>query len=324
MMVSTILAARLVAILAVSLRGAPAEPKRPADGEPESRVERAQAEFERGVALFEHHDLAGALAAFEQAYELQPHPELLYNIGVVQLELGDSAAATRSLARYLVEGGDEVSARRRREVESHLEVLAGRVGRLLVRCDVDGAVVRVDGESVGTTPFDEPVVLNPGTRRVAVSAPGHVESHDTVVVVAGQDLQLKAVLVPQASVRPALGPTGSDASPRRDPRVQRLKISTYVTLGLTGAFGIASIATGVLAVRKDDEVRRQLQMIPADPVAVSILADDRAGFIRATNGLIGATAVMAAVSLSTGVAALVLQRRHARRGVEVSGLTLRF
>lgn len=321
MMVSTILAARLVAILAVSLQGAPAEPKRPADGEPESRVERAQAEFERGVALFEHHDLAGALAAFEQAYELQPHPELLYNIGVVQLELGDSAAATRSLARYLVEGGNEVSARRRREVESHLEVLAGRVGRLLVRCDVDGAVVQVDGESVGTTPFDEPVVLNPGTRRVAVSAPGHVESHDTVVVVAGQDLQLKAVLVPHATVRPELGP---DASPRRDPRVQRLKISTYATLGLVGAFGIASIATGVLAMRKDDEVRRQLQMIPADPVALSILEDDRAGFIRATNGLIGATAAMAAVSLSTGVAALVLQRRHARRGVEVSGLTLRF
>lgn len=323
MMVPTILAARLVAILAVSLQGAPAEPKWPADGEPESRVERAQAEFERGVALFEHHDLAGALAAFEQAYALQPHPELLYNIGVVQLELGDSAAATRSLARYLVEGGDDVSARRRREVESHLEVLAGRVGRLLVRCDVDGAVVQVDGEAVGTTPFDEPVVLNPGTRRVAVSAPGYVDSHDTVVVVAGQDLQLKAVLVPHASVQP-LGPAGSDASPRRDPRVQRLKISTYVTLGLTGAAGIASIATGVLAVRKDDEVRRQLQRIPADPVAVSILEDDRAGFIRATNGLIAATAAMAAVSLSTGVAALVLQRRHARRRVEVSGLTLRF
>ena len=108
-----------------------------------------------------------------------------------------------------------------------------------MRCDVDGAVVQVDGEAVGTTPFDEPVVLNPGSRRVAVSAPGYVDSHDTVVVVAGQDLQLKAVLVPHASVQP-LVPTGSDASPRRDPRVQRLKISTYVTLGLTGAAGIAA------------------------------------------------------------------------------------
>jgi Tfp pilus assembly protein PilF len=37
--------------------------------------------FQRGVALFNEADYAGALAEFKKAYELAPNPAVLYNIG---------------------------------------------------------------------------------------------------------------------------------------------------------------------------------------------------------------------------------------------------
>ncbi len=292
------------------------------DAEESSRVAEAQVEFERGVALFESGDLAEALAAFLRAYEIEPHSHLFYNIGVVQLEMGDHAAATRSLRRYLDESGDTVSARRRSEVEKHLDALSRRVARLTVRSNVDGAQVMIDGEVVGTSPLRDPIVLNPGTRRVHVSAPGYAASSQAIILAGGQDRVVEAELELQQPPPPVV----VDTQERHE--VRRLEISAYVLLGLTVAAGAGTIATGVLAMRADDDLARELDMFPADPQAVAGARDRRQTLVATSNALVATTAVLAAATIATGVAALVLARaqRGERMGrrARANGLVFRF
>jgi tetratricopeptide (TPR) repeat protein len=282
----------------------------------------AQEQFDRGVTRYEAGDLAEALAAFQRAYELEPHPHLHYNIGVVQLDMGEHAAATRSLTRYLEEGGATVDPQRRSEVESRLEALAPKIGRLTVRCNVEGAEVRVDGELVGTTPLADTLVVDPGTRRVEVTAAGYLRSVESIALAGGQELTLSAVLVQRPAATQPTRDTNTDARTRRG-----LEISTFVTLGLTVATGAGAIATGVLALRADDDLERELNTYPADPAAVADARERRDTLVPATDGLIAATAVLGVATIATGVVALLLRKRDrtARlRAEPCAGLAIRF
>jgi tetratricopeptide (TPR) repeat protein len=81
----------------------------------------ARAHFARGVALAKAHDYAQALNEFQQAYAAVPHFSVLYNIGQARLALGESAEAISVLQRYLDEGGSQIDAKRRAEVEATLQ-----------------------------------------------------------------------------------------------------------------------------------------------------------------------------------------------------------
>ena len=54
----------------------------------------ARERFGRGLRLFNDGDNAGALAEFERAYALSPHPSVLYNIGLV-----NAAVASGSIGK---------------------------------------------------------------------------------------------------------------------------------------------------------------------------------------------------------------------------------
>jgi tetratricopeptide (TPR) repeat protein len=81
----------------------------------------ARAHFAKGVALAKAHDYAQALSEFQQAYAAVPHFSVLYNIGQARLALGESAEAISVLQRYLDEGGTQIDAKRRAEVEATLQ-----------------------------------------------------------------------------------------------------------------------------------------------------------------------------------------------------------
>jgi len=67
--------------------------------------EEASTRFKRGLQLFDEGDYALALVEFERAYQLAPNYRALYNIGLVNVQLGRYAEATRTVR--------PISARRR-------------------------------------------------------------------------------------------------------------------------------------------------------------------------------------------------------------------
>ena len=99
-------------------------------------AEAAKQHFLRGVSFYKDGDLDAALAEFSKAYETRPDYRVLYNIGQVQAERRDHAAATKALRQYLKEGDRELDSERRAAVEQSLTDTATRVASLMVTANV--------------------------------------------------------------------------------------------------------------------------------------------------------------------------------------------
>jgi hypothetical protein len=177
----------------------------PAQAQPADVRTRAAEHFDRGITFFEEQRFDAALAEFSRAHELMPAPATLYNLARVHAALGHAVEAARAYEQYLADGGDALPARRRREAERALVEQRARIGRLVVRADVDGARVALDGVDVATTPLASPLAVSAGSHTVEVRAPGR-ETVRRAVAVAGQEevlveVSLREEIVPRGTLR---------------------------------------------------------------------------------------------------------------------------
>ncbi len=161
--------------------------------------------FDRGIAFFNEGRFDAALAEFSRAYELAPAHQTLYNLARVHAALGHAVESARAYEQYLAEAGEAIGARRRREAEEALAEQRARIGTLVVRADVEGARVSIDGVDVATTPLAEPLRVSAGSHTVEVRAPGR-EMVRRGVAVAGQEqvvveVSLREEVVPRGTLR---------------------------------------------------------------------------------------------------------------------------
>lgn len=151
-------------------------------------IEEARANFNRGVELYGQSDYQGALAAFQEAYRIRPHPAVRVNMANCYDHLSRPVEAIFHFEHYLSEMGRNAPAPQRREVEQALTSLRQRVGRVALHVAPDGATVRIDDAEERRTPVLEDVVLTAGTHRVVVSLNGYRTETRTIDVTGGREV----------------------------------------------------------------------------------------------------------------------------------------
>jgi hypothetical protein len=258
----------------------------------------ASARFRRGVELFQEGAFRAALVEFQRAYDIAPDFRLLYNIGQAQVQVQDYLGANQSYERYLTDGGSEVDAARREEVEMALTALRERVARLVIRVDRDGADVFVDDLRVGTSPMAGTVAVNLGRHRVyARMADG--AAGEKVIDVAGGDLlevDLAIVATPVTSV-------AESSSGLQAPRMSAMRRGAIVSLATGGAFLIGAVVTGVMTRSKSSELDDALDVKPPDGEANAKKIDDLRG---SADTLALTTDILAGAAIALGVTGTVL------------------
>ncbi len=258
-------------------------------------TKKASERFRRGVELYREGSFDAALAEFELAHEISPNYRVLYNIGQVQVQRGDYVGASKAFRTYLDKGRDEVSALRRSEVEAELERLQGRIAKLRVESNVEGAELLVDGVSLGTLPMDE-VPVNAGVRRVLVKKEGYAPHEAPVTLAGGEVTALEVELEAQESAGAQADGSRAETSILTPPSpADRSKGSSstgfWVSLAATGG---AAIATGISAWRTqvaDDDYDAKLETYPGSPTQISNAEDRLVRNALITDICAGATAV---------------------------------
>ncbi|MCR9159218.1 MAG: PEGA domain-containing protein [Nannocystaceae bacterium] len=298
--------------------GPPADP-------PGEQTEAAKHLFEQGAQLYADGDLPGARFAFERAFERSGNYKILYNLAVVELELHDYAAAKGTFERYLREGGEELDAKRRAEVDAELEGLAARVGEVRLTIQPANATMTLDGEPYAPSGEDDRLQLNLGEHTVEVRAPGHEPKEARFEVEGGALTELSIVLeqrVPPPSTVPA---PRADPAPALGARTRRLRIGTWVSLGTAGVAGAAAVVAGILSLRAEDDIGTEFEDVPADRDAVDAARRRTRSLAITTDVLIGVGAVAGATAIGLGIAAWRASKRD-RSGVRASasGLEVRF
>lgn len=182
-------------LLALS-RPVSAEVARPPSAEAE-RTE-ARERFDRGLRLFNQQDNQGALAEFLRAYELVPHPLVLYNLGLVYCAVNRPVQALEAFDQLLLSpaGLEEDKLQRVREERARQVLLIAEVE---VVGNVPDAIVEVDGVEVGRTPLKGPLRIASGLRVIGLIASGYAPSRKSVTVAGQTRTRVDFELIPQAA-----------------------------------------------------------------------------------------------------------------------------
>lgn len=171
---------------------------------------RARRHFARGVELANEGAYGEAIVEFGRAYELSPHHSVLYNVGQAYVALGRPVEAVDTLTRYLAEGGDKISAERRKEVAEEIQRQQSRIATLEITCDVPNAAVFLDGQPEGRTPLPAPVRVGIGRHQILVQTDDGRRSQQ-IIQIAGEERRTIAFELerpPEASPPPVPSRTG--------------------------------------------------------------------------------------------------------------------
>jgi hypothetical protein len=240
---------------------------------------RARELFERGVSAYDRGVYYEALQAFQEAYQLRPHPSVRVNIANCYDKLDRPAEAIAAFEQFLGSGAG--SRQQQAEVQSALESLRKRVGRLVLRVTPDGARVVIDNGEERRTPLPDGVLLKVGRHQVSVALDGHetalrvidIQSDATTelnITLPRLDAPTPMAITPQPSAAPAAAPAAVAAAapvsppapkPAAEPEESPLPASIWISGGVTFAALMGSIVTGQLALAADREFSGDLAAV---------------------------------------------------------------
>jgi tetratricopeptide (TPR) repeat protein len=296
------IAAGLLLVLASSAQAAGA-------GESSNPTERARASFHHGVQLYNEGSFEAALAEFRKAYQFSPNYRLLYNIAQTYYDLHDYVSSSKSLKQYVQEGGNELSATRRTEVNELNQKLDERIAYLDIVCNLDGADIRVDDLSVGVSPLTSVVPVNAGPRRITAIKLGHPVAGRMATVVGREKAKVVMdipALIPMQVADPVGSSPAVDAASESTPifiQGERTRQKAPLRVGLITSSVVAggcAIATGIfgfLALSAKDDFNHELGKIPNTKGNVDSARSKMTTYAHLTDGFGAATLVSGGVAL---------------------------
>ncbi|HVW28666.1 MAG TPA: PEGA domain-containing protein [Polyangiaceae bacterium] len=325
--------ARNCLLLAVVLGAAPAiaqtKPS-PSAGD----LDEARQRFQRGVELYKEGSFDAALAEFNKAYELAPNYRVLFNLAQVQNERHDYVSALQDFQKYLDQGGAEISADRRDQVNKEITALRGRVADLTITADVDGAEVLVDGVSAGTLPLSQPVLVSAGVRQLQVKKVGYETSTRTETIAGGDDLHFdfKLQAIPSATPTVATTPpvfSQTENSPPSETADRSSNVPFWVTLASTTLLAGGAVTFGVLTNSANSRLDHELGSFPGNPGGIddarstlkrdALITDILTGTAVVSGGLCVFFALHGSHGKSTQAAQTTLRVGPAGPGVRMLG-----
>ena len=228
----------------------------------EAARQEARALLREGNALYEKGDYAAALDRYKGAYGKLQSPKILLNIGTTLRRLNRDGEAAEAYELYVRRITPEVTAEKRAQVREALHEIDQKMGRLRIEVNVEGATVRLDGESRGASPLERPVRVDPGLHRVEGERDGYQPDTKDIEIAAGEErlvvLRLElippppptepVVLPPPAPVTPPVPPPPPD--PRPEPEIHETQ--SVVAASYSHAWQLSLAARQDVVLRTDD------------------------------------------------------------------------
>ena len=212
------------ALLIALFLAAPPAPKAKPAAAPEAEsgdVAKAKELFQWGQKLYKQARYAEAIAKFEEAYSVRPHPVIYFNVGKCWEQLGETAKALRAYRDYLRLAPDAKDKETVSDAIANLERRLREKGmqQLMVFAEPANARISVDGKELGTSPVS--VELIAGNHSLTVTAEGFEKVDRSFVMQTTRATEMTISLRPAGSglKEPAKEPIATDvpkAEPKKD------------------------------------------------------------------------------------------------------------
>jgi tetratricopeptide (TPR) repeat protein len=259
----------------------------------EENVNEAKRRYLAGLKLSEEGDYKLALVEFQRAYDLTQNYRVLYNLGQVHFQINNYARALQAFEGYLRDGGSDVAADRRQQVERDIATLKQRTATITVTANVPGAEVAIDEEVIGKAPIHA-FLIDAGTHRVLASKDGYRAAKEVVTLAGGETTSQNFML---------------SAAPVQERIVERDKgmpAGVWISWSVAGLLAVGTLTSGLFLISARNEREEALKRI--------LSVDERNSLDKKVDTWTATTIVAgAATGVAAGVALLVTLTSNSRQ-----------
>lgn len=140
---------------------------------------KAKKAFKAGKKAYAKGEFASAAELFKQAYEYDPKPEILYNIGQSLKDAGEYQEAATFFTRYLEELPGAANAETVQETLFELQqLIAATLSTVAIDGPEEGMDVYIDGDQEPRCVTPCILALSPGPHTVAMNIDGELQTRD--------------------------------------------------------------------------------------------------------------------------------------------------
>jgi hypothetical protein len=147
--------------------------------------ERSRQFFDRGIHLFQHGNIVGALAEFEAGYQIHPNSAALQNIALCQKALFRYREAKATLEMLLARHENELTPTDARTARAVISELSALIGVVRITVKPLAARVSIDDTTLSLSELEQPIELDVGEHHLHVEAEGYDTAQRTLSVTGG-------------------------------------------------------------------------------------------------------------------------------------------
>lgn len=186
-----------------------------------------------------------AVTAYSKAIEASDDVALNYQLAIAEDKAGNTADAMRHMKVVLAAQGIKPDVMKK--AQTKLDEMSMKVGLLMLTIDPEGAQISIGGQVVGEAPLKEPLVINPGTVTLSLTAVGYQPKDVELKIEAGSESERKLTLEPVPVVIKEVVKDEPEPDKPEEARPPS-KLPLYIGAGVTGALVITATITGIVAV----------------------------------------------------------------------------
>jgi hypothetical protein len=212
------------------------------------------------------------------------------------------------------EGGSQIPASRRADVQKDIDKLKARVAHVTITTNVAGAEVFVDDVSVGHTPLDKNLLVSAGRRKISATKEGYAPASRVIEIASGDTAQVPLNLeelapgapqpVASATAEPTPEPPPPEPSTTQPAPIEPAKADTasggsfpwpawLITAGLAGG----TTACGILALGASSDLKDLKSHASPSRDELDSASSKSKNLALVTDILLGATVIAGGVSV---------------------------
>lgn len=218
-----------------------------------------------GIAQYKRGNLEEARVAFAKAWALKPSTELAAILAEVEMKLGHFDDAAAHWEYYIQNLPPD-----RAEAELQLAECRRHLGSVRVAVDTAGAIVSLDGQTLGPAPLRVDVWVGPGTHTFTARVPGGEPVSQQVTISEGEAQMVTLILQSSVAQKPAAAAPSADAAApaQADKGGGGVPAKTVVLIGGT-VLSLAAVGVGVAFTVKSNSAAKDADTILAQIAASS-------------------------------------------------------
>ena len=190
--------------------------------------------------------LDDAITAYEKAIEAGDDLAVYVELADAEARAGEHVAAYKHL-QFVLDPSTKADAAVAKKAQAKLDDVSMKIGTVNLTLNPDGTTVMLAQTTVGVSPLSNPIVLEPGTYKLSLTAVGYQPKDLEIRIDAGaeEDRTISLDPVPVMMKAPSVA-----AQQQPPPRHRAPWLPVYIGAGATGGLVIAGTITGILAVGK--------------------------------------------------------------------------